>query len=240
MQLTRTLLYCVLLVTVLTPALLATPITFLNFTQANPLLKPFIFTNTGAGGTLTASDVLVNINIASNPLVPLLGPAPASGYLTMAASTGTPAFSLSGILIQPVDGGVAIAIRTAPGGGGDLILGAVLGEGSIAGLSGGSGATFFDSGGGVSWSSDVIDFVYYTSGSDGVSQSYTGVTPTLALGAGGYLRSFGASGTGTFSAAFVPEPSSWGLGLAGSLFLAGMLWRRRRKIERSSGSSSGS
>ncbi len=229
-------LFTILLLLGLASAAFGTPsLTFLNFSQAvvGPGAGPWSWNS--LAGTLTATDVPVNITIADHPFLPLIKGTVndyKKGFLTMTSST-TVAPTVGPPINQSMDGLTTIAIRTKSSseGGGSLILGASFTGAVLTGATGGSSAAFFNTVQPITWTSDVISFAYYVSGYDGASQSYSSVTPPLMITTSGALRSFRADGTGTFSAGFVPEPSSLGLGLTATLVLGGVIWRRRRKTQ---------
>lgn len=182
-------------------------VTFAQFLQQSGG-NDFVFTNNTTSGTFSGSTPInfFYSNITGLP-VELQGLQSATVTVT---STTNSAATTPGQLVQPLDSVTTIAIiRDNPTSGGvgtglrTNLLTAVITTNSatpeISGGIGGNSATLNVStpGNNVTFTSDFLSFGLTTQRAGGLS--FSSVTPAYNQGAGGFLVSLDAAGTGTFS-----------------------------------------
>jgi len=213
----------------------AQTITFAQFIQRNGT-NDFAFTNLGTSATFETIPngtpvIFLYQNIANLP-ADLQGPQNARVYVT--ASTATPAFQAAGDPprdVQPFSGTFTIQIiRDTPASGGtgsqrNLLTAVITPDGttqsSLAGddLSDAAAYTASDLRQTVVYSSDFLGFL--PTSQDNLGLTFSSVTPLLSIGAGGFLNSFTAAGTGTFASNNPPvynPPTSAGVSVGGRVF----------------------
>jgi len=218
-------------------------LTFAQFSQRSPANTEFGFDN--AGGMLTSTSVVpIRFTFANSPF--LLNAAlideQATANLIMDYETSDAAIANGGSSYTQTSStlssirvvATASAINTLLGiGVGDELLrvefmSSELGVDGDAGnltasSAAGNGVTFFNN----------LYFSFANSSSEALSLAFSGVSPTFdsanGIAGNGLLRSFDASGTGTFSAAVIPEPASLAMAGLGALGVVGLAVIRRRK-----------
>ncbi|MFL5296277.1 MAG: PEPxxWA-CTERM sorting domain-containing protein [Phenylobacterium sp.] len=199
--------------------------TFATYTQVDPSLKPFTWTaTTSGGGTLTASNVAVTLNIAG------FGTQSALFNFTGTIPNGNPAV---------IDGGGTSLIETGLNGSFSFFNGATNllsgsftnGLLSVEGTSGNARASTV-TGDSITYTSSLVPAATLGAPRD-FSFALTGATPSASQTTGGAIGSFVATGSGNFSAtpvARVPEPASWALMIVGFGGMGAALRRRRTKV----------
>lgn len=191
----------------------AQSITFAQFFEQNGT-NDFIFTNnfgsSGSFNTISGGSQIVfqYQNISGLP-ADLNGPQNAT--LTLNGSTTTPAFLSNDRAVQPFDQTVTIQItRNSPASSGNgtrtnLLTAVILIAGptysDLTGDNGGNSAAYTASTPNqiINYTSDFIDFSAPTV-TRNLALSFSSVSPVYSIGAGGFLNSFAAAGTGTFAA----------------------------------------
>ncbi len=213
----------------------AQTVTFAQFFERNGT-NDFVFSNNGtnatfqtiAGGTPI---IFIYQNVAGLP-AELQGPQNARLFLT--ATTTTPAFQSPGDPprdVQRFSGTVTIQIiRDTPcscgtGSRRNLLTALVTPDGttqsSLAGddLSDSAGYTASDTRQNVFYGSDFLGF--FPTSQDNLGLSFSSIIPLFSIGAGGFLNSFTAAGTGTFASTPPPvfnPPTAAGVTLSGRVF----------------------
>jgi hypothetical protein len=213
----------------------AQTITFAQFIQRNGT-NDFIFTNQGTSANFQTVQngtpvIFLYQNVAGLP-GELQGPQNARIYVN--GTTTTPAFQAAGDPprdIQRFSGNFTIEIiRDTPcscGIGTRTHLLSVLvtpdgsTQSSLAGddLSDAVGYTASDARQTVVYGSDFLGFL--PGSQENLAMSFSSVNPLLSIGAGGFLNSFTAAGTGTFAtntAPFYNPPTAAGVTLSGRVF----------------------
>ncbi len=220
-----------------TPAAKADLVTFANFNQTAPG-NPWTFTTSTFPGTATfTASTQVDFTYLADPeglgQVPLFTDFAATAVLSATTTAAALQFPVGGMLfdLQPINGVMNSLSFTRNSDSANLLT--IRFVGNLSGLDGTSVASLTAStlapGQLVTFTSDFIDFTLMTDG--GMSLSFSSVTPVLGLnGPSGasFLRSFGASGTGTFDVELIPEPATVTLFAVGALGLVGYRWRQRR------------
>lgn len=204
--------------------------TFAQFAQLLPNARIFTYTNASSGGivanlgtigstnTVLISDLgsLASPSIAKVNLVGSATVLPAiaanitqlfSGSLTFTLLV--PQLGMSGPSTNALTVTFTNALLVAAPGGASPTLQADVASGSV-----------------ITYWSDFADLS--DTDSENFSLSFSGSSTPLTL-ALGRLPNFRVSGSGTFAAALVPEPASWGLMLVGFGAIGGAL-RSRRKV----------
>lgn len=220
-RLVRILASSVIAVAALCSAAVAQTTTFAQFVEQLGTNDFGFVNNGGASGTFNTvpggSPVFFFYqNIASLPAA-LQGPQFA--HLTVSTTTTEPASLGGGILTQPLNQTVTIQITrdtATPAGVGigsrrNLLTIVIAPAALTPGITGGDGAqsaTFSAStpDNAVTFSSDFMSFASTTERN--MSLSFSSVSPPLALGAGGFLQTFAAAGTGTVASN--PVPTAFG------------------------------
>jgi hypothetical protein len=231
----------------------AVGITFAQFVQQNGAQLGFSHTGAaetiiGGNSTITAS-VPVLLTFSGAPLVGgAVNSVPYMANLTLMATSSAPAELAATSALQTYNTVSFSFIASAANGGvaiGDNLLSGTsgaLGEingGLLSGTINGESATF--SGSDVTSGIDLnqvtftSDFLTFTGLDDSYAYSLTSVDPMYFFNDNGtpgditddFIRSFDASGTGTFAAAFVPEPGS--VAMLISMGVVGLAFLRRRK-----------
>lgn len=197
----------------------AQSITFAQFLQTSAS-QDFVFTNNSANANFntiaSGSSVLFLYSNISGLNSSLQGAQ--SAHLFITQTTTTTAATLSGnILTQPLNQTVVISIlrdTAAPVGVGlgarrNLLTATITTNtatpsitGTDTGNSGNFSVTTPDHN--VTFTSDFLSFSATTQRN--LALSFSSVQPTFALGAGNFLQSFTAAGTGTFASNPVPTP----------------------------------
>lgn len=148
------------------------------------------------------------------------------GYLTVTASSYTPGTLIGGNISQGGYSGT-FSITSTPTGGTNYLSGHFGGSGRLSGTSSGGSTTFQDSvppNGEVGFTSNFFDLT--GAHSQALAFSLSAVTPGLSLN-GGFLNTFSATVTGTFSVDYdVPEA---GTSLLVGFGLLGLGFLRKRK-----------
>jgi len=218
-----------------TPAF-AAPVDFATFNQPNVGLSPFSFTNNGGvSGTIAYNPaVQVNFNFTSATGLSTVDRA-ASVTISPGPSTFTPAVSIGGFLDQPLNNLPQLKF-TEIGTGKNLLTMTFTGD--IVGRPGASVGSIT----GDDMTGQVVIFTsdYLTFNTPGNSYvlSLQSISPTLSLGAGGFLSSFTANIGGQFRANIVavPQPTSvamFGTGLVATAIVARRQRRRLAAVNRS-------
>ena len=197
--------------------------TFATYDQVDPTLKSFNWvSNNSGGGTLTASNVAVLLNIAG------IGPQAATFNFTGTIANGNPAF-LDGAIDTFFEPGLAGNFSFTGAGATNLLTGTFTGGVLTAeGTSGNARATTV-TGDTVVYASSVIPLATLGAPRD-FSFGLTAITPAAGTNpTGGAISSFVATGSGNFSATptAIPEPAAWALMIVGIGGLGGVLRRRR-------------
>jgi hypothetical protein len=210
----------------------AQTVTFAQFFQRNGS-QDFVFTNNTTSATFqtiaNGSEIyFIYQNIANLPPV-LQGPQLAHIYVT--ANTTTPAFQAAGDPprdVQRFSGSFTIQIiRDSQAGVGtgtqrNLLTAIVTPDGttqsSLAGddLNDSAAYTASDVRQTVTYSSDFLGFL--PTNIDNLGLSFSSLNPALSIGAGGFLTSFTAAGTGTFASNNAPvynPPTAAGVSISG-------------------------
>ena len=189
-------------------------VTFAQFSQVDPSVNAFVFTNSGSGASFTAS-VPVNITFAGSAAV-FSGPA----TLTFSGSTSQPATVVSSNnpnnptatrTIQPFNQTVTISFTRS---GINLLTAIVTPLTSSPDLSGDTnpnenGAAGFSaatSNQSVVYTSSILNFS--NTESRNLALSFSSISPNFLRNPEGFLNSFTAAGTGTFASCPGPLPPS--------------------------------
>lgn len=219
------------------PAVAQNTITFAQFQLGNGApANPFIFTNAGAGSTISVVGGSVPVNFTyqvANTYGAAIG-APIAATMTFTALVSGPASSavIAGKLtdFQNIQLTNMVFTANVPVGGQTNLLSLNSSTGTISGKDKGSTA-------GLTGDSSVGDTVNFSSAflpsfagaqSENYSLSFTSVNPSLTIAGNGYLRGFSTSGTGTF-AEVTPEAGSLALLSFGVLPLVALKLRNRKK-----------
>ena len=205
--------------------------TFAQFAQFLPNAKIFTYTNASSGGivaklgttgstnTVLISDLgsLASPSIAKVNLVGSATVLPTAGANITQLFSGSLTFTLlapqvgmSGPSTNALTVTFLNALLIAAPGGASPTLQADAASGSV-----------------ITYWSDFADLS--DTDSENFSLSFSGSSTALTLG-GGRLPDFRVSGSGTFAAALVPEPASWGLMLVGFGVIGGALRSRRKTV----------
>jgi hypothetical protein len=197
--------------------------TFAQFLQI-PANQDFVFTNNTTSGTFSTvgggSSILFVYSSIAGLHPELQGGQNARIFITPTTTT-IPATLSTGNLTQPLNQTITISIirntPTSPGVGTGTrtnLLTAVITPNTnnplLGGADGSNSATFSAStsptsmDNNVTFTSDFLNFSATTARNLGLS--FSSVTPNLSLGAGSFLNSFTAAGTGTFASNPVPTP----------------------------------
>jgi hypothetical protein len=217
------------------PALAQNTITFAQFQQGStPPANPFTFSNAGAGSTFSVSgSIPVNFTyqVASNTY---FGGTPVGvvipALMTFNAMVSGPATSAGGFDFQGLQLTNMTFTAVVPWLGKSNLLSLINSTGVLQGKDLGNTAGFA----GDSATGDIVNFTsdFLPSFAGAMSQNYSlsfsSVKPTLKIAGNGYLRTFTASGTGTF-AEVTPEAGSLALLSFGVLPLVALKLRNRKK-----------
>lgn len=214
----------------------AQPVQFATFNHPGNQ-KPFTFTNTGSGGTFTAS-TQVSFNFTGIPGLPAELTGDQNATLTLTATASTPATANGTLFDQPLNSAVLSFTRNSPSGGLTNLLTATF-SGVLSGRNASLAATLDasnTSGDTVVFTSSFLNFSQTISRS--LALAFSAVTPMISNGPGGFLASFTASGVGTFSSEpppfinAIPLPASivmLGAGLAG-VPVASIFRRKKARV----------
>jgi len=200
---------------------------FASFSQTTTNSNPWTFTNNGASSTFTASTAVTFSYSVPNGY----GAAgtPIAAHISFSGTPTSTAFNVLGQDFQPLTITSMVITADTPVGGLSNLL-SLTGTGVIVGTNnaytaGLTGDTTVP-GQTVNFSSDFLSF----SGEEAFSFAYTlknPNTPLVIKASNSYLKTFLASGTGTFSAGNahtgVPEPSTNAAFLFGGLGLLGLI-----------------
>jgi hypothetical protein len=210
-KLTRSLCILTILLTALSLNIGAQTTTFAQFLEQDAS-NDFVFTNnttsadfqTVSGG----SPIFLRYSNISGLDSSLTGFQ--SAHMIITTTTTSPASLITGTLTQPLTSVVTVQIirdSPAPVGVGNgsrtnlltATFSRSVSDPSIVGSSGGSAATLQATtpDNTVTYTSDFLNFASTTSRN--LSASFSSVSPSLSLGAGGFLQSFVAAGSGTFA-----------------------------------------
>jgi len=225
----------VLAVASFAPALAQKTITFAQFQQGilTPA-NPFTFTNAGAGSSFSVSgSIPVNFTyqVSSNTYfggTPIGVVIPAT--MTFNALVNGTATTAGGFDYQSLQLTNMTFTAVVPWMGKSNLLSLINSTGILSGKNNGATAGFA----GDSSTGDIVNFTsdflptFAGAQSENYSLSFSSVKKPVAIGAGGYLRSFTASGTGTF-AEVTPEAGSLALLSFGVLPLVALKLRNRKK-----------
>ncbi|MFO0960023.1 MAG: PEP-CTERM sorting domain-containing protein [Isosphaeraceae bacterium] len=204
---------------------------FATFSPTAESTGPLSFTNAGGvvGSLSYNASVHVRFQFAG---ATGLGTQDREAIVTLAAGSAaiTPATSFSGQLNQPIGNSSTIRFTGVNGADAGLNLLTLTFTGNLTGGVGAStGSLSGDTAKGntVTYSSDYMGF-----GSQGnYALDLPSITPTLSIGAGGFLNSFRSNVSGRFTGdvtRVVPEPASAFLLGAGLAPIAVLAYRRRR------------
>jgi hypothetical protein len=204
----------------------ATPIEFADFHLLNANQSLSFTNNGGTSASITAASVPVIFDFTAQSG---LSTADHNGILTISNTpTTTPASSFDGglILDQPISVLTTLSI-IENGTGKDLLTMSF--TGNLVGESGSPDASLL----GAESSGQIVAFSSSFATFSGSSESYNlgldTISPSLSLGAGGFLSSFAANIDGQFTAGItpIPEPSSAILFAIGLLLTLGALAYRK-------------
>jgi hypothetical protein len=212
-------------------------LTFATFDQQSPNALAFTLTNngiSGAGKNDTFSSALNPIwfHIDGDAPTTAAGTGMAgtsvSAYLWLSASTNTSAYTTqSGSLDQPFNNGTTITIQSQADynlHNQNYLLVAYYELGDMVGTPNKRSSTEFN-GSDVSYQSHYLNFSGASGGALGLA--FSNITPRYKIrNNNGLVDTFTASGIGTFSTEFAPEPQTYTL-LATSLLA--LVWKMRRK-----------
>lgn len=206
----------------------AVNVTFAQFFQA-AAGNPFTFTNAGGASTFTVAVPVTFVYLVPNgygaPFVPI------AGTMTLSSIVSAPAAGTD----QPMMSTNMVFTANTPVSGFTNLLTLSNSTGTIS-STGGLTAAFQGStpGNVVTFSSQFLDFSLTVNRA--FALSFTSVQPSYSVNGNGYLDSFQASGTGTFSSDPapeyhnpVPEPGVTATFAMGALGLFGLMFRARKR-----------
>jgi hypothetical protein len=215
----------------------AQTVTFAQFIQANGT-QDFVFTNNSTSAsfqTITnGSPVVFTYQNVANLPSELQGPQ--IGHIFITASTTVPAFQVAGSPVrdvQPFNQTFTIQIirdtqaQSGTGTRRNLLTAVITPDGTAASslngdnLSDAAAYTASSATQNVQYSSSFLGFL--PSSQNNLGLSFSSVTPLLSIGAGGFLNSFTAAGTGTFASNPPPifnPPTAAGVTVGGRVFNA--------------------
>lgn len=221
----------------------AVQVTFAQFTQA-VAGRRFTFKNAGAGstfftndasGSLTPGSVPVNFQVLDNALNPANNGMTIAANLTVNATVTSPATQSGSNINQPLGGTLSFIGAAGSGFDGQNLLTVTFAPGpppdqaSINGrVNSNSSSLNADTaiGDTITYTSSIFRPEVTASLIKDLSMAFSSTVPPLAI-VNNYLRSFTASGSGSFSANVVPEPATLALAGLGIPFALVALRRRR-------------